>query len=65
MWIQNVLLIMLTTLVMVLLYMILVLGESHLDLLKDHYQLRGELLGDSYPIPQFYEKSKVDIEIIE
>ena len=64
MWIQNVLLIMLTTLVMVLLYIVLVLCESHIDLIKDHYQLRGELLGDSYEIP-FYEKSKIDIEIIE
>ena len=64
MWIQNVVLIMLTTLVMLLLYIVLVLAESHLDLIKDHYQLRGELLGDSYQIP-FYEKNKIDIEIIE
>jgi len=62
MWIQNVLLIMLTTLVMVLLYIVLILCESHIDLIKDHYQLRGELL--YYQIP-FYEKSKVDIEIID
>ena len=64
MWIQNVLLIMLTTLVMVLVYMVLILAESHIDLIKDHYQLRGELLGDSYEVP-FYEKSKVNIEIID
>jgi hypothetical protein len=55
---------MLTTLVMVLLYIVLVLCESHIDLIKDHYQLRGELLGDSYEVP-FYEKSNIDIEIIE
>ena len=59
---------MLTTVLIVTIYVVIVLGESHIDLLKDHYQLRGQLMMDSLEkeIPwTSYEKKDVTIEVID
>ena len=69
MWVYSVCISMLTLVLLATIYLVTVLGESHINLVKDHYELRADIIAERYEMMNLFrekltKESTVDIEIL-